>query len=430
MTPVDKNMEPLDAILRHAMRSEPGPATPECADTESLAAYSDRSLSARERERLETHFADCARCQLLLADIARADESARIAKSAGAVPWYRRWRLAIPALAAAAAVLVFVSIRRPANVAPPNDQIVAMAQHEAPAANLAAKQPPLPAPVPAAAPSAPVSVAAAAPSNEIAMNELKAEAAPRAQAMRPSAPRALKGSVEAFGAGALMARGAPAANVATQPPATTTLESDAEQASSADSVPRAAVVAAAPQTTARSAAVGGMLAEPAAATNTRAFGSLASGSGAIVAATRGGGAVGAVAGAAVGATVAASPSYAPASATLVTISAPDQSVSWIAGKNGMILRRDADGSTHPQHSGASTDLIAGAAPSATVCWIVGRSGTIVRTTDGGEHWTLILGPTADNLAAVTASDANDATVTTAGGRSFATSDGGASWHPQ
>jgi hypothetical protein len=429
VTPVDKNMEPLDAILRHAMRSEPGPATPECADTESLAAYSDRSLSARERERLETHFADCARCQLLLADIARADESARIAKSAGAVPWYRRWRVAIPALAAAAAVLVFVSIRRPANVAPPSDQIVAMAPHEGPAANFAAKQPPLPAPVPAAAASAPVSVAAAAPSNEIAMNELKAEAAPRAQAIGPSVRHSLKGSVAAFGEGALMARTAPAASVATQPPATTTLESDAEQASSAASVPRAAVVAAAPQTTARSAALGGMLAEPAAATNTRAFGSLASGSGAIVAATRGDGAVGAVAGAAVGTTVAASSSYAPASATLVTISAPDQSVSWIAGKNGMILRRDADGSTHPQHSGASTDLIAGAAPSATVCWIVGRSGTIVRTTDG-EHWTLILGPTADNLTAVTASDANDATVTTSSGRSFATSDGGASWHPQ
>lgn len=429
MTPVDKNSEPFDAILRQAMRSQPGPATAECADAESLAAYSDRSMSARERERLETHFADCARCQLLLADIARADESARLAKSAGEVPWYRRWRIAIPALAAAAAVLVFISIRRPANVAPPSDQIVAMAQREAPAENLAAKQPPLPAPVPAAAPSAPVSSAATAPSNEIAMNEQKPEAAHRAQAMRPSAPGSLNGRVEAFSAGALMSRGAPAANVAAQPPTTTTPQSAAARASSADSISREAVVNAAPQTTARSAAVGGMFAEPAAATNTRAFGSLGAGSGAIVAATRGGGAVAAGAGAAVGAAVAASPSDASASATVVTISAPDQSVSWIAGKNGMILRRDADGSTHPQHSGASTDLVAGAAPSATVCWFVGRSGTIVRTTDG-EHWTLILGPTADNLAAVTATDANDATVTTASGQSFATSDGGASWHPQ
>jgi hypothetical protein len=432
VTPVDKNIEPLDAILRRAMRSRPGPATPECADAESLAAYSDRSLSARERERLETHFADCARCQLLLADIARADESARIAKSAGEVPWYRRWRLAIPALAAAAAVLVSISIRRPAEVAPPNDQIVAMAQHEAPAENLAAKQPPLPAAIPTAASSAPVSAAAAATSNEIAMNEQKPEAAPRAQAMRPAAPRESKGSVEAFGAGTLIGRSAPAPNVAAQPPATTTPESVAAQAASADSVSREAVVNAAPPlTTARSAtapAVGGMLAEPAAATNTRAFGGTASG--AIVATTPGGGAVGAGAAAVAGAAVAAGPSDASAAATLVTISAPDQSVSWIAGKNGMILRRDADGSTHPQHSGASTDLVAGAAPSATVCWIVGRSGTIVRTTDGGEHWTLILAPTTDNLAAVTASDAKDATVMTAGGRSFATSDGGASWHPQ
>ena len=104
MTPADRNNEPLDAILRRAMRDRPGPATPECADAESLAAYCDKSIAAAERERLESHFADCVRCQMLLADIARADESARIAKSAGEVPWYRRWRIAIPALAAAAAV--------------------------------------------------------------------------------------------------------------------------------------------------------------------------------------------------------------------------------------------------------------------------------------------------------------------------------------
>ena len=75
MTPLEKNNEPLDAILRRAMRDRPGPATPECADAESLAAYSDRSLVAAERERLETHFADCMRCQLMLADIARAARS-------------------------------------------------------------------------------------------------------------------------------------------------------------------------------------------------------------------------------------------------------------------------------------------------------------------------------------------------------------------
>jgi photosystem II stability/assembly factor-like uncharacterized protein len=58
---------------------------------------------------------------------------------------------------------------------------------------------------------------------------------------------------------------------------------------------------------------------------------------------------------------------------------------------------------------------------------VGRSGTIIRTTDG-EHWELITGPTADNLVKVSAVSANVATVTTAGGKTFATSDGGATWH--
>ncbi len=82
-----------------------------------------------------------------------------------------------------------------------------------------------------------------------------------------------------------------------------------------------------------------------------------------------------------------------------------------------------------QQSGVTTDLTAGAAPSATVCWIVGRSGTVIRTTDG-EHWTLVITPTMENLAAVSAADANDATITTAGGRSFATSDGGANWRQQ
>jgi hypothetical protein len=189
VTPIDKNHEPLDTILRRAMRAEPGPATPECADTEALAAYSDRSLAAAERERLETHFADCSRCQLLLADIARAEESARDARAASEVPWYRRWRIAIPALGAVAAILVFIAIRRPANEEPQSNEVVGMAKREAPAVELAA-------PAPAAAPEMPEAASAPAPaapapapappaSNEIAMNEAKApaSAAPRAQAM-------------------------------------------------------------------------------------------------------------------------------------------------------------------------------------------------------------------------------------------------------
>ena len=335
----DRNGEPLDTILRRAMRAQPGPATPECADATSLAAYSDRSLAAAERERLETHFADCMRCQLVLADIARADESARDARATAEVPWYRRWRIAIPALATVAAIVVFIAIRRPANEEPRSDEAVAMAKRESPALEPAA-------PAPAAAPEMPEVASAPAPaapapppappaSNEIAMNEAKAPA--------PAAPRA-----EAMGAFSSQ-----------------TLHRQA-------TAPAMSALAAAP---------------------------------------------GAGAGAAIG------------GEALVTIFPPDRSVMWIIGKNGMVQRRDADGTMRVQHSGVSTDLVAGASPSAKVCWIVGHSGTIIRTTDG-EHWERIGAPTTENLTAVSARSAHDVAITTARGQSFTTSDGGVTWHQQ
>ncbi len=186
MTPDNRNNEPLDAILRRAMRAQVGPATPECADAESLAAYSDQSIAASERERLETHFADCMRCQVMLADIARADESARGAKAASEVPWYRRWRVAIPALAAVAAVIVFIAIKRPATVEPQRE-VVAMAKKEAPAIELTepapAPAPSLPAAQSASAPVAPALAPPSPASNAITMNEEKPAAAPRAEAM-------------------------------------------------------------------------------------------------------------------------------------------------------------------------------------------------------------------------------------------------------
>jgi photosystem II stability/assembly factor-like uncharacterized protein len=111
------------------------------------------------------------------------------------------------------------------------------------------------------------------------------------------------------------------------------------------------------------------------------------------------------------------------------ISSPEQKAAWIVGRNGMIVRRYPDGRTHPQQSGVTTDLTAGAAPSSTVCWIVGRSGTIIRTTDG-EHWELVGSPSGENLVAVASDGAQHAIITTASGRNFATSDGGASWHLQ
>lgn len=360
MTPVDKNGEQLDTILRRAMRAEPGPATPECADATSLAAYSDRSLAAAERERLETHFADCMRCQLVLADIARAEESARDARAASEVPWYRRWRIAIPTLGAVAAIVVFIAIRRPVNEEPQSNEVVAMAKREAPelAAPEPAAAPEMPEVASAPAPAAPAPPPAPPASNEIAMNEAKAPAAaaPRAQAMNGTALHHMQRSAPVpGGAGAMFAQGAePAA------------KSGAMQSFSAQ--------------------VAGGLAFP-------------------------------------------NDAYKREAGVLATISPADRSVTWIVGRNGTISRLDANGSKHPQQSGVSIDLVAGAAPSSSVCWVVGSGGTILRTIDG-EHWAAVASPTTENLVAVSSGSAGDATVTTASSKSFATSDGGATWRQQ
>ena len=418
MTPDNRNNDPLDPILRHAMRAQPGPATPECADAESLAAYSDRSLAATERERLETHFADCMRCQLMLADIARAEESARVSSAASEIPWYRRWRIAIPALAAVAAVLVFIAIRRPANEEPQRDQLVAMAKNEAPHAEFVepAPAPPAQAAAPAPAPAAAASVLAMNEArNAIAKRELQGmyraapapAAAPAVPAAAPESPPAALASAPAASASNVIAMNEAKTESAARGEAMSTYSSQAlhreAQAPGVRAFSALAPGAAAPNASA--SAYGSAFAPRAAA--------VGAGSGAVA----GGGAA---------LSLNETASSAP---MLATVSAPGGSVTWIAGKDGAVQRRDADGATRMQHSGVSTDLIAGSAPSATVCWIVGRSGTIIRTTDG-EHWELITAPTVENLAAVSASSAKDATITTAGGQSFATSDGGASWHRQ
>ena len=74
-------------------------------------------------------------------------------------------------------------------------------------------------------------------------------------------------------------------------------------------------------------------------------------------------------------------------------------------------------------------LTAGAAPTPTVCWLVGRAGVIVLTTDGRD-WQRVKFPEPVDLTAVTSTDARTATVTTANGRRFLTTDGGRNWTPR
>lgn len=114
----------------------------------------------------------------------------------------------------------------------------------------------------------------------------------------------------------------------------------------------------------------------------------------------------------------------------VVIKSADHSAIWMVGRNGAISRYNfAAAGWDPQASGVTVDLVAGSAPSQSICWIVGRAGTILRTLDG-YHWTKIIAPVSDDLVTVVANSATDATITDAAGLRFATSDGGMTWRPQ
>jgi hypothetical protein len=109
------------------------------------------------------------------------------------------------------------------------------------------------------------------------------------------------------------------------------------------------------------------------------------------------------------------------------ISSPDPDVRWrLAGAS---VERSTDGGRtwQPQSPGTTAELMAGASPAPTVCWIVGRHGTVLRTTDG-LTWRRLAFPSATaDLVGVAATDAASATVTTADGRTYRTSDGGRTW---
>jgi len=113
------------------------------------------------------------------------------------------------------------------------------------------------------------------------------------------------------------------------------------------------------------------------------------------------------------------------------ITAPGGKSFWRVGHAGMIeYSSDGGASWFRQTSNVLADLAAGSAPSDKVCWIVGRAGTILLTTDAGSHWAIIHPPLAEDLGGVRATDALQATVWNPGNtKIFETSDGGVTWRP-
>ncbi|MET1081735.1 MAG: hypothetical protein ABWY12_01580 [Burkholderiales bacterium] len=115
-------------------------------------------------------------------------------------------------------------------------------------------------------------------------------------------------------------------------------------------------------------------------------------------------------------------------AATLEIRTPDPAVRWRV-VDGRLVQRSLDaGATWVDQYRADegVTLTAGVAPSTTACWLVGRAGAIVRTIDG-RAWQRVRFPEPLDFTAVVAGDARTATVTAADGRQFATTDGGTTW---
>jgi photosystem II stability/assembly factor-like uncharacterized protein len=87
---------------------------------------------------------------------------------------------------------------------------------------------------------------------------------------------------------------------------------------------------------------------------------------------------------------------------------------------------DAGATWRTESTGATVALTAGASPSPSVCWLVGPAGAVRLSTDG-RSWRRVAFPEPVDLRAVTATDTENATVTTVDGRSFVTTDAGQTW---
>src|SRR6267378_4330951 len=454
------------ALARHLRSAAPAgeparlPAVPAsqggaCPDSETLAAYHERSLLSEQLNSLKEHIVGCAHCQALLAQLEATDqislqaaeqvevlaekesdsvmaarnlESFPVAaapsqsqRAPAAAPPKKsrralllrgaRWQWLAPAGAIAAGLLVWIALHENQPLPLPSLQQVQVATKQAP-------------PPPPPTPSVSTAVTEISPSARAALKKPQSAADEFAGANTGGA----SGAVKSDGKQEYLAQVSPSKSMADKE---SRLRKDAERGSSVDLLlaqeqldrdaktatgaiqenaevqlqTQAANVQSQNQLNINSPKVAG----PAPLSQTEAKKMKAA-------------------------------SAAPAAASLEVareifnprlISPPGSSFIWRAGRSGLIeLSKDGGASWSRQTSGVLADLLTGSAPSDKVCWIVGRVGAILLTTDGGVHWTLIPSPLSEDLDGIRATDERHATIWNARNtKNFETSDGGLTWKP-
>jgi cytoskeletal protein RodZ len=99
----------LEQVLGPAFRSSLREGSDACPDAETLAAWSEDGLLPPHRGQIETHLAECARCQAHVAALARSErftEPTPVRESR-----WLSWRWLVPAAAGATALALWVAIQ-------------------------------------------------------------------------------------------------------------------------------------------------------------------------------------------------------------------------------------------------------------------------------------------------------------------------------
>ncbi len=100
---------------------------------------------------------------------------------------------------------------------------------------------------------------------------------------------------------------------------------------------------------------------------------------------------------------------------------------WRGFSNGRVERSVDGGATWATAIDGSSFIASGAAPSPLVCWLIGRGGVVRVSINGGATFISADVQSAPDLAAIRAVDGLRAVVTATDGRTFSTTDGGATW---
>lgn len=106
MTPEHDRDRALEDLLRRRLAEASAEAsTGACLDADTLAAWVDRRLAREDLAAAQAHAAGCARCQVVLAAMARTTPA-----SAAPSSWRLPFRWIVPFAAAAAAVVIWIAV--------------------------------------------------------------------------------------------------------------------------------------------------------------------------------------------------------------------------------------------------------------------------------------------------------------------------------